>query len=61
MQAWTVKREQHSTNVTKDGDHSAATVSDSVLLLEVLQSAGLGYLNPPLLCMSVPVFQLAGH
>jgi hypothetical protein len=61
MQVWTVKQEQHLTSVTEGGDHSAATVSDSVLLLEVLQFAGLGCSNPPLLCMSVPVFLSAGH
>lgn len=51
MQASTVNQQQHLTNVIKGGGHSGGTVSDSVLLLEVLQSADLGYLDPPLLCM----------
>jgi hypothetical protein len=61
MRVWTVNQEQRLKNVTKGGDHSAATVSDSVPPLEVLQSADLDYSNLPLLCMSVPVFLLAGH
>jgi len=61
MQVWTVKQEQHLMNVIKGGDHSAVTVSDSVPLLEVLQSADLGYLDPPLLYRSVLVFLLVGH